>query len=493
MTEKHEFDTPEKTVKPSRRAFIKTAAAGSAAMFLAGRAAAQEEAAATAAASTPGEQAAASAPVSTPEPASISAPPPGTGGTDNDINIAIIGLGAQGSVLMDAILRIPNIRVKAVCDIWEYSSKRAAGMLRKFGHEVTVYEDYREMLAQEKDLQAAVVATPDFMHAEHAIACMRAGLHVYCEKEMSNDIEKARQMVITKRETGKLLQIGHQRRSNPRYRHAIDNLLLKEHLIGRVTHANAQWNRAKSDDLGWPKKYEIDPATLAKYGYDSMQHFRNWRWYKKYGGGPIVDLGSHQIDIFNWVFGTRPRSVMAGGGVDFYNTHEWYDNVLAIYDFESANGVGRAFYQVLTTSSNGGFYETFMGVDGSLVMSEVAMRGNRLLKEAHADEALWNQMADHGWLEKPVEPKAAPTAAPSKDVLVDVRVSKELGAWNLPIQLNKPVHQPHLENFFDAIRHGIPLNCPAEIGFETAVCVLKANEAVASGTRIFFRPEEFEV
>ncbi|HOZ45624.1 MAG TPA: Gfo/Idh/MocA family oxidoreductase [Candidatus Hydrogenedentes bacterium] len=412
-----------------------------------------------------------------------------SGNPADQLNIAMIGLGAEGMVLMDAILRIPDIRVKAVCDIWEYSLRRGARTLKKFGHEVNSYVDYQEMLEAENDLDAVVVATPDFMHAEHAIACMNKGLHVYCEKEMSNDLEKARQMVVAAKTTGKLLQIGHQRRSNPRYRHAINRLVLDQKLLGEVTHAYGQWNRAKSDDLGWPKDYEIDQATLEKYGYASMSHFRNWRWYKKYGGGPIVDLGSHQIDIFTWIFGNNPRSVTAGGGIDFYQHHEWYDNVMAIFDYETEAGVSRAFYQVLTTTSNGGFYENFMGTDGTLVISEVPMRGNHLLKEAHADIGTWNQAVKAGWLEKEATP-AAPAA--TDDVVVDVRVSAALGSWPLPLEIAKPVHQPHLENFFNAIRFGEELNCPAEIGYETAVAVLKVNEAVETGQRIMFKPGEFE-
>ena len=102
-------------------------------------------------------------------------------GTD-DLNIAMIGVGEQGRVLMEAMRLIPGLRFRAICDIWPRSQQQASGRLRAYGHTVNVYEDYREMLDKEKDLDAAIVATPDWMHAEHAIACLDAGLHVYCEK-----------------------------------------------------------------------------------------------------------------------------------------------------------------------------------------------------------------------------------------------------------------------------------------------------------------------
>ena len=82
------------------------------------------------------------------------------------------------------------------------------------------------------------------------------------------------------------------------------------------------------EDFGWPKKFDISPEKLAKYGYKDMHQFRNWRWFKALGGGPLSDLGAHQIDIFNWWMGMTPRSVMASGGLDYYKDHEWYDNVM---------------------------------------------------------------------------------------------------------------------------------------------------------------------
>jgi predicted dehydrogenase len=405
----------------------------------------------------------------------------------DEVRIGVIGAGEQGRILLESCLRIPGIRIAALCDIWEYSRQYASGYLRKYGQNPVVYEDYRDMLAKAPGLDAAIVATPDWMHAEHANACLEAGLHVYCEKEMSNALEKARSMVETARRTKKLLQIGHQRRSNPRYIHAIDRLMREKRLLGRVNLAYAQWNRSKADMLGWPKKYIMDQAVLQKYGYDSMVEFRNWRWYRKFGGGPIVDLGSHQIDLFSWVFGVNPASVVASGGVDYYKNREWFDNVMAIYEFETKEGAARAFYQVQTTTAHGGFYETFMGDNGSLVISEVPQRGNWALREAHAPE--WDSLVKDGLLLT----EAAPIRKlETRNIFLDVRVTAETGRWPLPVELAKPAHQPHLENFFSAVRNGTPLNCPAEAAYESTVAVLEVNEAVKNRNLVRFRPEQFK-
>ncbi|MHC4758783.1 MAG: Gfo/Idh/MocA family protein [Planctomycetota bacterium] len=137
--------------------------------------------------------------------------------SSDDINVALLGAGAQGKVLAMDCLKIPGVRFKAICDIWDYNRDWLSRRIKAYRHEHNTYTDYAEMLASEKDLDAVIVATPDFWHAEHAIACLNAGLHVYCEKEMSNTIEDAKKMVLVARQSGKLMQIGHQRRSNPRY------------------------------------------------------------------------------------------------------------------------------------------------------------------------------------------------------------------------------------------------------------------------------------
>ena len=120
------------------------------------------------------------------------------------LKIALVGFGAQGRVLLESLLVIEGIQLVAVVDIWDYARTYAEKYLKKLNVEVRTYENYEALLAGEKDLQAVVVACPDFWHAPVTNACLKAGLHVYCEKMMSNTIEGARSMVQTMRTTGKL-------------------------------------------------------------------------------------------------------------------------------------------------------------------------------------------------------------------------------------------------------------------------------------------------
>jgi len=409
----------------------------------------------------------------------------------SDLNVALIGAGAQGEVLMNAMLKIPNIRFRAVCDIWtEYSLKKAVGLLKKYKFDVNGYEDYRDLLDKEQDLDAVIIATPDFWHAQHAVDCLQAGLDVYCEKEMSNTLDEAKRMVLAARETGKLLQIGHQRRSHPRYIHCYEKILREAKMIGRIVTVNGQWNRAPQPELGWSKRYTISEAKLNKYGFKSMEQFRNWRWYKGLGGGPIVDLGSHQIDIYNWFLEARPKAVIASGGTDYYPkaTHEWYDTAMVIFEYETKAGMTRAYYQTQTTNGSQGYYENFMGDQGTLVISESeAGYPGSIYRQPQAPP--WDEWVRKGYVSAP----EIQLLKPETEAVLDVRETISPDEHKVPIEMHDPYHMPHLENFFNAVRGTEELNCPAEVGYETAVTVLKVNQAIEEGKRLYFSPSEFEV
>lgn len=393
------------------------------------------------------------------------------------LRIALVGYGAQGRVLAESLLKLGDVRIVALCDIWDYSRTYGERYFKSNGVDVKGYRDLDEMLATEKGLDAAIVSTPDVFHAPHTNACLKAGLHVYCEKMMSNTIEGARSMVDTMRSTGRLLQIGHQRRSNPRYIFAKDRLFGEARLTGRITAAQGQWNRAVTKDLGWPRRSDIAPEVLAHYGYPDMATFRNWRWFKKFGGGPLSDLGAHQIDTFGWFFGRAPTTVFASGGNDFYTGHEWFDNAMVIYEFpQPEGGVARAFYQVqTTTSSGGGYWEQFMGTEGTVRISENPNH-TKIYREAAAPS--WEEWVRKNYLRL----DASPAATPAADAKVDARETAALASYTMPVVLNKAIHQFHLENFFNSIRGRTKLNCPADEAFRSEYPIYKAIEAVEKRT-----------
>jgi predicted dehydrogenase len=216
-----------------------------------------------------------------------------------------------------------------------------------------------------------------------------------------------------------------------------------------------------------------------------MHQFRNWRWFKGLGGGPLSDLGAHQIDIFNWWFGTPAKSVMASGGADYYTGHDWYDNAMVIYEYDTPQGTARAFYQVqTTTSAGGGYFEMFMGDEGTIKMSENPSI-TKLYREDRAPD--WDALVGKNYLRA-----SAVAKAPSDADKVDVRETAPLLEYEIPVSFNKKIHQPHLENFFNSIRGTAKLNCPADEAFRSEYVIHKANEAIAAGKTLQITKAETE-
>ena len=413
-------------------------------------------------------------------------------GPSDTLKVGIIGFGKQGRVLFEAMSNIPGLHFQAVCDIWEYNRKGGMGKVRALqGHLPNGYVDAEEMLTKEKGLDAVIVATPDFWHSRHTVMCLEAGVNVYCEKMMSNTIEDARAMVRAAERTSRLCQIGHQRRSNPRYRYTLEQLLQRHQICGQIVNVNGQWNRAvsSSQDIAYKESLAIDPAILRKYGFRDMHQFMNWRTYRDLSGGPISDLGAHQIDIFNWFLGTSPKRVYASGGNDFFTQREHFDNVMAIFDYDTPQGGCRAFYQVLTTTSaGGGYYESFMGTEGTINISERAAYTN-IYRESGSTRS-WEPLVEKGYLRKAAAPATA--AAGGADAIASYE-SAAPEAFALPGELNKPPHQPHLENFFAAIRGEESLNCDARHAFESEAPIYWVNPSALEGVPVNLTSDHLSV
>jgi predicted dehydrogenase len=403
-----------------------------------------------------------------------------------ELNIALIGAGNQGKVLLKDCLKISGIRFRAICDIWSFNQTYAKNTLKKYDQEVNVYTDYKEMLSTEKDLDAVIIATPDFVHAEHLFACLDAGLHVYCEKEMSHTLQEAARMVSASEKSNKLVQIGHQRRSNPVYQMARESIHAGE-LCGQLTNCYGQWNRPVQELQTWPEKYVIEPETLEKYGFDSMSHFRNWRWFKKYSGGPMADLGSHQVDIFSWFINSDPSHLQATGGRDYYSDRDWDGDVMTIYNYylnKENNKSVRAFYQVLNTNGFGSYYERFYGDSGSLTISE---NGDQCYYVPEFGQPV------PSWIEQ-TEPVNMNGVLAYPLVAAFQNQSEESKERILPF-IDKSIHQLHLENFFNSIisNKKSNLNCSPSEAYRTAVAVLKAVEATEKEETVRFSENDFDI
>ncbi|HNR97877.1 MAG TPA: Gfo/Idh/MocA family oxidoreductase [Planctomycetota bacterium] len=411
------------------------------------------------------------------------------GAAPDSVNAAIIGAGVQGQALLNACLKLGRVRIKALCDIWaDYNLVNASRILDKHKHEHATYTELGELLAAERGLDAAIIATPDCCHAPQAVACLEAGLHVYCESPMATTVEGARSMARAARQAGRLLQVGFQRRSDARYIHCADKLLREVKLLGRISAARAEWNRPVQAERGFPRRAPLSEEVLAKHGYGSMQRFRNWEWYRDLGGGPLAALSSHQLDALAWLLDARPVRIMAAGGVDYYDpeTHRWPDTVLAVLDYDGPRGRLRASLQLLNANGYLGSQERLLGDQGAIILSEGRGRTEIYREQTALD---WDRWIGLGLLEKPAREGAEEEAGGRG---TGVTESVRPPVYYLPDFPQEPPFAAHLANFFDAIRGGAALRGGPEAGFAAVVAVAKIMTAVETGAPVACAPEEWK-
>jgi hypothetical protein len=163
---------------------------------------------------------------------------------------------------------------------------------------------------------------------------------------------------------------------------------------------------------------------------------------------------------------------------------------MVVYDYDTPKGPAKAYYQTQTTNGSQGYFETFMGDQGTLLISESELNyAGQLYRDPNAPA--WDQWIQKGYVSAPKEQEGRQPG--ESGAIADVRESVAPDQHTVPVVLRDPYHQPHLQNFFDAVRGKATLNCPAEIGYESAVSVLKVNDAIEAKSRLSFRPEDFTI
>ncbi len=189
------------------------------------------------------------------------------------LRIGIIGCGgiANGKH-MPALKKIDKVEMVAFCDIIIERAEKAA---KEYGIEgAKVYEDYNEMLAKE-NLDVVHVCTPNNAHAPATVASMEAGCHVMCEKPMAKTVAEAKTMLDAQKRTGKKLTIGYQNRFTA------ENQFLHE--------------ACANGDLG--DIYYAEAEAIRRRAVPTWGVFID---EEKQGGGPLIDIGTHALDLTLW-------------------------------------------------------------------------------------------------------------------------------------------------------------------------------------------------
>ncbi|HIA47359.1 MAG TPA: Gfo/Idh/MocA family oxidoreductase [Candidatus Hydrogenedentes bacterium] len=260
----------------------------------------------------------------------------GSFAANEKIRLGIIGTGKQGQIAhigQGLTVNKDQIKIVATCDIWSYNREIGANLIDDT--DLSVYVDYKEMVDKE-ELDAVLIATPLYTHYQIVMDCLDAGLYVFCEKTMTMTIEESRNIVEKCNETGKFVQIGHQRHYNPYYNKAIW-LANDKNMLGRITHITAQWHRNESWRRQLPKNH-VPTAQDMKLIPDMNKHI-NWRLYNDMSAGLMTELGTHQLDVASWFLGSIPTKVSGFGDIEYWrDDRDAEDHTVLIYEWSVKPG-----------------------------------------------------------------------------------------------------------------------------------------------------------
>jgi predicted dehydrogenase len=382
------------------------------------------------------------------------------------VRVGVIGLGGEGRVLL-AQTDPAFAEVVALCDINPAQLGLADEVLAKTARPAAPHVvEWKELIARD-DIEAVIVATPLWSHAEIASGCLEAGKHVLCEKMMAWDLAGCVRMRDAAARSGRLLEIGYQRCYNQVYQAAYEGIVkaggLGEIYLARLAwHRNGNWRRS-----GNPPSPDYDPS---KWGYPTWEHLLNWRLYKRYSRGLLAELGSHQVNVANWFFDSTPEAVLGTGGIHrFKDGREVFDHLYATFEYP---GGRTAVFSTIESNVFDRNYEVFFGTKGTLVL-----RGE---SEAYLfDEADGAQPTGIDVVAR----TGGPALEASESRTADAAGRSANGTAGQQVD-RLQAYKQQISGFCAAIRVGAPLACGPDKALRSAAACLRADEAVQEKTRL---------
>ena len=282
-----------------------------------------------------------------------------------------------------------NFDMVAVSDLWKKRREEGQQVLKeKFGHEIHPYANNDEMFST-KNVDAVFISTPDFAHARHTVDAVNAGLDSYTEKPFAETMEDNRAAFQAVKQSGKIVQIGSQRRSEANYQAAAQ--FIQSGKFGNITMVELTWNvnqpgrwrraklvtQLKEEDTDWKRfllNRPFEPFDARKY--------LEFRLFWPYSSGLPGQWMSHQIDTVHWFTGLKhPRSVVANGGVYCWKDgRKNWDTITAAFEYGPENDPASGFQVTFTSRMHNGderpseiYYSN--GGELNLITNKVSPRG----------------------------------------------------------------------------------------------------------------------
>ena len=406
-------------------------------------------------------------------------------GSNDRINIGVIGVGGRGSGDAASFAKIGadnnSCQVIAVADCYQKRINQNKERLKIQDG----YLDYREIINR-KDIDAVVIATPDHWHARIALEAMDHGKDVYLEKPMCHTIDEARQLVATVKETGRVLQVGSQTTSADQWWKA--KKAIADGMIGKMImsqgsyHRNSiagEWNYHIEEAAGPDAKGEdyIDwkmwLGQAPKRSYDADRFFR-FRKFWDYSGGIATDLFYHVVAPLNicWDKPQFPSKVSAGGGIYiFKDTREVPDTFHLIADYAEGHSL------VLSSSMANSQHipGLIRGHDGTVIMVENGMF------ESRADNIIL----------RPETRRVRENGQISKK-LINADYKFGMDEQKIPVE-QTDMMTAHINNFLSCMRSRQKPHLDVETGACAQVAISMAVDSYRQGKVLYFDEKKWKV
>ncbi|GEM66531.1 oxidoreductase [Sphingobacterium mizutaii NBRC 14946 = DSM 11724] len=375
-----------------------------------------------------------------------------------------------------------NFEFVAVSDIWNRRRDEAEAYIKqKSDNTIKKYRNNDELYA-DKGIDAVIISTADFQHALMAAEAVRNGKDVYVEKPMAETLEDAKILLKAVKETGKILQVGSQRRSAPNYIAADE--YIKSGKFGDIIMVEMTWNvnqpgrwrlpklvkEIRQEDTDWDRFLMDRP----KVAWDPRKYLE-FRLFWPYSSGIWGQWMAHQIDTVHWFSGlNHPRSVVANGGIyTWKDGRENPDTVTAVMDYGPENDKSKGFqvlYSSRFTNSAGGIKELYYSNAGMLNLDTNQVSAEGGLNERSA--------AEMGVKANLLTPFTLDNAAKTE-------TSANTGG--------DPMTSLHMRNWMDCVRNRKTPNASVEAGYNHSIANIMARTAMETGKRVTFDDAKQEV
>lgn len=367
------------------------------------------------------------------------------------VRFGILGAGSRGQENMRQLLRIPGVSIQAICDVYPLRSKQVNDLV---GHPVPVTASYKELLAR-TDLDALLIATPVACHAEHVIAAAGSGRPIYGEKALGFTVEDNNNILREVKRRKVLFQIGHEYRYASWAKEAMRRIRAGE--IGTPTHVYAYWHRNGSWRREVPKP---DPD-------GKLEHLINWRLYRESSGGLGTELGSHHIDMANWLFGEQPSSVLGTSSICHYHDGRTVgDNEQSVFTY---SGGRKLVFSSLTDNARTGCELWIYGTEGSV---QITIEDATFFYEK-------NKQSDRPSSDKP-SPKAVAERGIVTGASYSTRGEMPYRGPGEKVQVanSEDPTLAALRSFVGAVRAENGIEADVDVGFRSAIACAVAHDAV---------------